>query len=159
MCSRCQDTGRALQFWNCANSSFAGEVQSQPGGRRGAVTSLRDLVRKNRKGTGTLCHLCHQPAHLLQLQQRKGVCQQRHPEGVRSNVSSHQHQKQPGSFREPLLRVQPVEFSVLPYTGVLVKGKRRQCLSALRYWLLGGPFAPLKPVAELPPTEMSPQSS
>ena len=103
-----------------------------------------------------------QRAHLFLLQQGKGVCQQGHPEGARSNVSRHQHQKQLGSFREPLLPIQPVEFSVLAYTRVLVKGKRRQCLSDLLRPGLpesGGPVAPMKPLVEPPPPDMSLQSS
>lgn len=60
-----------------------------------------------------------QHPHLFLLQQGKGICQQGHPEGAWGNMSSHQHQKQPGSFREPLLPVQTVEFTVLPYTWVL----------------------------------------
>lgn len=46
-------------------------------------------------------------------------------------MSRHQHQQQLGSFREPLLAIQPVELPVLPYTRVLVRGKRSQCLSDL----------------------------
>lgn len=150
-----------MQFGNCHEQFFCtGSASPRLGAERG-VSDLRHLLRKKRKERREgLFVLCDQAAHLFLLQQGKGICQQGHPEGARSNVSRHQHQKQPGSFREPLLPVQPVELSVLPYTRVLVKGKKRQCLSVRPGLLVaGGPFAPTKAVVESPPPEMSLQSS
>lgn len=148
----------AVPFWNCrkwffCTGSASLSLEVQRGGRHVEIP-----CQKEREGCGGLC--CVSPAaHLFLLQQGKGVCQQRHPEGAGSDVSRHQHQKQAGSFREPLLPVQPVELAVLPCTRVLVKGKRHQCLSDLGDGMAGGPFAPVKPVLELTPSERRPQRS
>lgn len=148
----------AVPFQNCREQFFCTgsaslSLEVQTGGHHFQIP-----CQEEREGCGGLCRVSP-AAHLFLLQQGKGVCQQRHPEGAGSDASRHQHQKQAGSFREPLLPVQPVELSVLPCTQVLVKGKRRQCLSDLGDRMAGGPFAPVKPVLELTPTERRLQRS
>lgn len=108
---RWQDTWTAGQSGAATNSSPAPAAAALAWGRQ-QVTAF--LLTRYLQAPGL--QAARLPAHLFLLQQGKGVCQQRHPEGARSNVSRHQHQQQLGSFGEPLLAVQPVELPVLPYT-------------------------------------------
>lgn len=53
--------------------------------------------------------------HLLLLQQRQGVGQQRHPEAAGGDLGRHEGEEQLGRLAKALLPVHLVELAVLPY--------------------------------------------